>query len=136
MKVSPRTTPLSETPDAALPETSLPTETPETPQTPPPSAEPAASQTSGFFNGFDLILAAGLLLLAVAASSFAIRNSDFWMHLGTGRLIVAGDYEFGHAPFTYVGNDRHYTNHSWLFDLGLYGLYSAEKRTVLQYWSR
>ncbi len=66
-------------------------------------------------------------MLGFVSASFAIRNSDFWMHLGTGRLIAQGNYEFGRAPFTYAGNDRHYTNHSWLFDLGLYSVYSAGK---------
>ena len=124
MKISPRTPPVSEPPDPQLPGTSLPTENPGTAL---PPAGPVTQKTSGFFNGFDLLLAVGVVVLGFVSASFAIRNSDFWMHLGTGRLIAQGNYEFGRAPFTYAGNDRHYTNHSWLFDLGLYSVYSAGK---------
>jgi tetratricopeptide (TPR) repeat protein len=121
MKVSPTTisTPEPETPAPDQPTSTLP------PGSAAPINPPATVDQSGFFSGFDLMLAGGVVVLAFAVSSFAIRNSDFWMHLGTGRLIAQGDYEFGRAPFTFSGADRYYTNHSWLYDLGLYSLYSA-----------
>jgi tetratricopeptide (TPR) repeat protein len=103
---------------------------------PPPPHEPTSDPTatssgtttlpeSSFLAGFDWLLAMGVLALAFLIASFAVRNSDFWMHLATGRLIADGKYEFGKDPFSYVGADRIWVNHAWLFDWMVYLLYKA-----------
>jgi len=62
------------------------------------------------------------LLLVFLLTSFAIRNSDFWLHLASGRLYAHGQVNFGHDPFSYTTAGTYWTNHSWLFDLIVYGL--------------
>ncbi len=64
------------------------------------------------------------LVLAFMLASFAVRNTDFWMHLASGRLLAHGQYTFGVDPFTYTSTGRYWANHSWLADLMLYGLAS------------
>ena len=103
------------------------------PLPPEPVAEapvPAASAKttlppSPFLVGFDWVLAVCVLTLAFLIASFSIRNSDFWMHLSAGRLLANGQYEFGKDPFSYVGADRIWVNHAWLFDWVQYQLYKA-----------
>jgi len=65
----------------------------------------------------DLALAALVLAVAALAGSFVARNSDVWLHLAAGRLVAAGDFPFGTDPFA---AGRPWANHAWLFDLGLY----------------
>jgi hypothetical protein len=95
---------------------------------PPPASPPAvALKPSRFLAGFDLFLAAGVVVFAFVISSFAVKNSDFWQHLATGRLIAHGDTAtlFGKDPFSYTGEGRTWVNHAWLFDLITYLVYSA-----------
>lgn len=65
-----------------------------------------------------------VLALAFLLASFAVRNSDFWMHLATGRLLAHGQYRFGVDPFSYTSTD-YWANHAWLYDLLQYALVSA-----------
>jgi tetratricopeptide (TPR) repeat protein len=67
------------------------------------------------------------LVFAFLAASFAIRNSDFWLHLATGRHIAQGhtDVLFGKDPFAYTTEGIYWVNHSWGFDLALYLLYGV-----------
>jgi hypothetical protein len=93
-----------------------------------PLPAPAGSSTlpqSNFLVGFDWVLALGVLALAFLISSFAVRNSDFWMHLATGRLLSEGQYSVGKDPFSYMGADRVWVNHSWLYDWLVYRVFSA-----------
>ncbi len=73
----------------------------------------------------DVALAGAVLLLAFLLSSFAIRNSDFWLHLASGRLLAEGRYHFGEDPFAGTTAGLYWTNHAWMFDLILYLLYQA-----------
>src|SRR5262245_16702116 len=68
------------------------------------------------------VLIGMLLLLAFFLGSFAVTNSDFWMHLATGRLIATGQYGFGDDPFSYA-TETIWVNHAWLYDLIVYLLY-------------
>jgi hypothetical protein len=70
----------------------------------------------------DVLLVVVALVLTFFLASFAARNSDFWMHLATGRLIANGQYRFGADPFSYTTPDTPWTwiNRAWLSDLGLY----------------
>jgi len=73
----------------------------------------------------DFILAGGVLGFTFLASSFAVRNSDFWRHLAAGRLLAAGSYQFGVDPFAFTTENHYWANHSWLFDLLLYLFYTT-----------
>ena len=68
-----------------------------------------------------------VLVFAFLAASFAVRNSDFWMHLASGRLLAKGDYQFGVDPFAYTTKNVYWANHAWLFDLLLYWLYQLDQ---------
>src|SRR5262245_3269942 len=105
----------------------LPAPPPPDPAAPTPAA-PGGKTTlapSNFIVGFAWVLAFGVLTLAFLLASFSVRNSDFWMHLATGRLLAEGNYSFGKDPFSFVGEDRTWVNHSWLFDWLTYLLYRA-----------
>src|SRR5947209_1959493 len=73
----------------------------------------------------DAALAALVVVLAFLLGSFAARNSDFWMHLATGRAIAQKEYVpwSGHDPFGYTTAGTYWTNHNWLYDLEVYSLY-------------
>ena len=66
-----------------------------------------------------------LLVFAFFLGSTVARNSDFWQHLATGRLISGGQYSFGSDPFSYTSAGRVWINHSWLADLLAYKLWEA-----------
>jgi tetratricopeptide (TPR) repeat protein len=70
----------------------------------------------------DRVLTVLVLGLAVVVSAAAIRNSDFWMHLATGRLLAHGEYTLGVDPYSYMSGGNYWVNASWLFDLVVYGL--------------
>lgn len=75
----------------------------------------------------DGALVAVVLVLAFLLGSFAVRNSDFWMHLATGRAMATREYLpwSGHDPFAYTTADTYWTNHNWLYDLEVYTTYRA-----------
>ncbi|HEY7326886.1 MAG TPA: hypothetical protein VH592_04570 [Gemmataceae bacterium] len=73
---------------------------------------------------FDLVLLGLVLIFAFFAASFAVRNSDFWLHLASGRLIAEGRYPFGADPFAFTTENHYWANHAWLFDWPLYLLYT------------
>jgi tetratricopeptide (TPR) repeat protein len=88
-----------------------------TPDHPDPSASPLRRVV------FDLILVIVALGFAFLAASYAVRNSDFWMHLASGRRLAEGSYQFGVDPFCYTTQDVYWANHAWLFDLVLFQLF-------------
>jgi hypothetical protein len=61
-----------------------------------------------------------MLALAVFLASFAVRNSDFWLHLSAGRLIADGAYPFGVDPFSALDPAPVWINHAWFYDLLIY----------------
>ncbi len=73
---------------------------------------------------FDLALIGVVLVFAFLAASFAVRNSDFWLHLASGRLLAEGRYPFGADPFSFTTEKLYWANHAWLFDWPLYLLYT------------
>ena len=73
----------------------------------------------------EIVLTALVLLLAFLVSSFVARNGDVWLHLATGRLVAQGGYPFGTDPFAYTTTGVYWANHAWLYDLGLYLLFTA-----------
>jgi hypothetical protein len=68
----------------------------------------------------EFVLAGVVLVFAFLLASFAVRNSDFWLHLATGRLIASGGYQIGVDPFASTTEGVRWVNHSWLFDWLLY----------------
>lgn len=73
--------------------------------------------------GIDLLSIGLLLAFAFVSASYVARNSDVWLHLATGRLLVQGEYRFGVDPFTYTATTQYWVNHAWLFDIGLYWIF-------------
>jgi tetratricopeptide (TPR) repeat protein len=71
----------------------------------------------------DLVLVGLVLTFAFLASSFAVRNSDFWLHLAGGKLLAEGRYRFGVDPFAFTTENQYWANHAWLFDWLLYLIY-------------
>src|SRR5207237_2032479 len=49
-----------------------------------------------------------------------------WLHFAAGRDLLSGKYSLGSDPYSYAVGDRGWVNHSWLYDLGVYGLYSFD----------
>src|SRR5262249_30380666 len=92
---------------------------------PPPQAspKPADERRAAVLRRLDLLLVGLLLALAFLLGSFAARNTDFWLHLATGRLLARGELAFGADPFAFTSGATPWVNHAWLFDLALYGLY-------------
>jgi hypothetical protein len=96
-----------------------------------PSAQAQQTPAATSRRAFPLILTALVLIFAFLASSFPIRNSDYWFHLATGRLLAEGKYHFGVDPFAFTTEGVYWTNHAWLYDLILYKLYGLMGGTGL-----
>ena len=94
-------------------------------QVPPPSPpKPETLPPSNFLSALDVFQAAGVVLFAFLIASFAVRNSDFFQHIATGRLIAEGNYSFGHDPFSYTTEGTTWVNHAWLFDWVTFQIYA------------
>lgn len=66
-----------------------------------------------------------VVLFGFVLALFTAPNTDFWMHLGAGKLLLQGQYHFGTDPFAHTTADRVWVNHAWLFDLLADSLYTA-----------
>jgi tetratricopeptide (TPR) repeat protein len=99
----------------------------------PPTPQPAieTARATVVRHGIGRLGAVLVVALAFLAASFVARNSDLWLHLATGRLLARGEYTFGTDPFAYTTEGVYWANHSWLFDLALYGLYGLVGGTGL-----
>jgi hypothetical protein len=111
---------------APLDQTAAETGTPS--PTPAADEKHSAERFARLFRGFELAMVPIVLALGFLLASFAIRNSDFWMHLATGRYIAHGNWNvfFGQDPFSCATAGRHWVNTAWLFDLMLYAVYSLD----------
>lgn len=98
-----------------------PPEKPVVPESPAPTGQAAPSKQAAGPGKF--ILVGLVLVLAFVTASFAVRNSDFWLHLATGRLIAQGNYQIGIDPFCVSTSDVYWTNASWLFDVLAYAIH-------------
>lgn len=78
-----------------------------------------------------VILAALVVVLAFLLASSPSRTSDFWRHLAAGRGLIEGHYQLGVDPFAYTSDGVLWVNHSWLFDLCVYGIYTLAGGAVL-----
>jgi len=86
----------------------------------------AALRQAKLFRGLEWAMVPLVLALAFMLGSFAVHNSDYWMHLATGRLIAHGDYIIGHDPFSFGTEGRYWVNHSWIYDLLLYEIWKID----------
>lgn len=92
----------------------------------------AGEESPAWLTKADWLLLGLLVVLSFVIGASPAVNADVWMQLATGRLIAHGDYLPGGAePFSVAteARDGHaavpWINHSWLFALGLYALYSV-----------
>jgi hypothetical protein len=53
-----------------------------------------------------------------------IMDPDLWWHLRTGRWVAEHRAVPQNDPFTAYGQDRPWVAYSWLYEVGLYGLYA------------
>jgi tetratricopeptide (TPR) repeat protein len=91
-------------------------------RTPTPRQPSSPEQFAKEMRRLDRVLVVVGCVLAFLLASFPIRNSDYWLHAATGRLLAGGNYRFGSDPFAYTTQGSYWANHSWLFDLGLYAI--------------
>jgi hypothetical protein len=68
----------------------------------------------------DRILVVLTLALAFFLASFRAANTDIWMHLASGRMIVHGEYPFWQAVDPFSHTSAGWDNHAWLSDVILY----------------
>jgi hypothetical protein len=142
---APEAPPAPETPGSApAPETAIQAAPPEGAITIPTGAGPAATDAAQsvplappledappWLRRADWLLVGLTVALAFVVGSVPAYNSDIWMHLATGRMIAEGTYSFGTDPFSFAteataGHDAvNWADHAWLYELGLYLLYSA-----------
>jgi hypothetical protein len=97
-----------------------------------PMAPPEDDSPPPWLGVVDWILLGLAVVLSVVVSSVPATNADVWMQLATGRLIAHGEYIPGGAdPFSCATAARdgqeasRWVNHSWLYALLLYALYSV-----------
>ncbi len=103
-----------------------PPDVPPSPSVPLP--DPPATWPN-WFRSVDLAFAGLVLATAFLVASFAARNSDLWLHLATGRLLIEGGYSPGHDPFSVA--ERPWADSSWLFSLGVFALHRADPSGAL-----
>src|SRR5262245_51260371 len=82
--------------------------------------DPEIKRLERVTRSLDRSLVVVVLGFAFLVASFAVRNSDFWLHLATGRLIASRIYQPGIDPFAHTTTGLHWINHSWLFDVSLF----------------
>ena len=73
-----------------------------------PVPSPAVPQTIEPSRG--LVVAILVLILGLLLASTPVRNSDFWLHLATGKSLVEGT----EASFSYL-QDTPWIHHGWLY---------------------
>src|SRR5262249_52433200 len=93
----------------------------------PSVALPSSKTTLFFCRGLDILQVLLALIFAFFMGSFVIRNSDFYQHLGIGKLIAEKNYTWGLNPLIFANEGSYWINHSWLFDLGLFRLLNPLK---------
>jgi tetratricopeptide (TPR) repeat protein len=86
----------------------------------------AALRQARVYRMLELAMVPLVLALAFMLGSFAVHNSDYWMHLATGRLLAHGEYAFGHDPFAFGTEGRYWVNHSWLYDWLVYQIWKID----------
>jgi hypothetical protein len=83
------------------------------------------SRTARTIARLDAVLVGLLLLFGFVLALFTAPNTDFWMHLGAGKLLLQGQYHLGTDPFAHTTADALWVNHAWMFDLLTYLFYQT-----------
>src|SRR5262249_2219112 len=93
----------------------------------PPAESLRAPQTDSFAVRFVLILAIYALPLVVALRPVGIPvcDPDLWWHLRVGEWVVEHRAVPTTDPFSAYGQGKAWVAYSWLYEVLLYGLYSA-----------
>ena len=78
----------------------------------------------------DRMLIVLVVILMGLLATFSITNSDFWLHLAAGRDWLRGTLTLGDDPYSYTGSG-HWVNHSWLYGVIVYGLYTLGGPAVI-----
>jgi len=117
--------------DQPTPAPKAPIPIPSTPPGIPEQHYSVMARWGGLFRSIELALPIGLLALAFLVAAYAVRNSDFWQHLATGKMLLGGQYSFGVDPFSSNAADRYWVNHAWLFDVFAYLIYNASGGAAL-----
>jgi tetratricopeptide (TPR) repeat protein len=93
---------------------------------PPPQKPPAPRDLRRVIGQLDGLLVGAVLLLAFLTASFPVYNSDFFQQAALGRLVVEHRYQpwTGVDPLSFTTRGVYWVNHSWLYDVLVYGLYS------------
>jgi hypothetical protein len=79
-----------------------------------------------FFNDFLPIMVSLLLILFVIASSMSgIFDTDIWLHLKTGKLILSGFKVPTADPYSFTTSGKPWINHEWLFQVVAYLTYRS-----------
>jgi hypothetical protein len=86
---------------------------------------PVPDRSVAHYLRLDRALVTSLLVLAFMLGSFAIGHHTFWLHLATGRYLADDLSGLGVDPFLYTTTGILWVNHSWLYDLIIYGLHST-----------
>lgn len=91
------------------------------------SQPPAPWQEERHASNVDRLLASMVLVAAFFLGAFAVRNTDVWMQLASGRDLFSGKYDpfSGVDPYSHTTSSTTWVNHSWLFGAGLYLLHEA-----------
>jgi hypothetical protein len=79
----------------------------------PPSIQPPTSLPGTWSPN----LVASAILVAILAfflGCFRATNADIWLTLATGKLVAAGEYQFGVDPFSWASEGNYWANHAWL----------------------
>ena len=96
------------------------------PPAPDPPAAPVATTPVLPAGAWSPSLAASAILVAILAfllGSFRATNADIWLTLATGKLLAAGEYQFGVDPFSWASAGSYWANPSWLSSWLAYVLY-------------
>ncbi len=102
-----------------------PVDAPPVPLPPRPRPDPITPEELGrAMTRLDRMLVGVVLVLTALAALFPIHNSDFWLHLATARDWLGNKISLGQNPYSFNGTGL-WVNHSWLFDVILYGLYQT-----------
>jgi hypothetical protein len=65
------------------------------------------------------------IITAVRPVAYPVLDSDLWWHLRVGQWVWQNHTVPTNDPFTLYGREKEWVAYSWLFDVGLYGLYAA-----------
>lgn len=73
--------------------------------------------------GIWLVFYGGAALMVALKATVPVLDPDIWWHLGTGQWVFEAGTVPQTDPLSSYGQGRPWVAYSWLFEVGLYGLY-------------